>query len=161
DVISYTAVMQGWLGLPIDGTRGYVEHSLSWVSWYLGWPLLAAAGVAAVVLTWRGLGRPGVRWLPRLLGCAGAAAPTLLGPGITPDRPWADRRLVVGVIPAMVLLATWACAELVRWLRRALRAGPHAEAGGKRAGRGAVAVPLAAVLTMGVLAAPAISVTGP
>ena len=23
--------MQGWLGLPIDGTRGYVEQTLYWV----------------------------------------------------------------------------------------------------------------------------------
>ena len=40
-----------------------------------------------------------------------------ISPGITPDQPWASRRLVPAVVPAFVLLATWAVARIVDWLR--------------------------------------------
>jgi hypothetical protein len=52
----------------------------------------------------------------------------LLRPAITPNHPWASRRLVPGVLPGLILLAVWASAWLVGWLRehgydRVLRAG--------------------------------------
>jgi hypothetical protein len=40
-------------GYPMNGSGGYAEQSLRWVSWYLGWPAGAAAGGAAVALTWQ------------------------------------------------------------------------------------------------------------
>jgi hypothetical protein len=120
NTISYTASLQEALGLPVDGTRGYAEHSLTWVSWYLGWPLLAAALAGAALLTWRVLAGRDPHWLPALVVFAGSSVQTLLRPGITPDHPWADRRLVVEVIPGMVLLATWATAVLVRRMRRSI-----------------------------------------
>ncbi|MER7276264.1 hypothetical protein ABT369_17580 [Dactylosporangium sp. NPDC000244] len=112
--MDYVASHQRRLGLPVDGTRGYAEQSLSWVSWYFGWPLL--------VLAWGGLmaAAAGVargrqwRLLPILLVYGGSAAATLLRPAITPDHPWADRRLVVEVLPAVVLLAVVALAGLAR-----------------------------------------------
>ncbi len=118
-VIAYTAEMQGWLGLPIDGTRGYTEHTLSWVSWYLGWPLLAAALVGATALVFRVLRSKDAAWIAVLLVYGVSAVLTLWRPGITPDHPWADRRLVVEVIPAMVLLATWTVAAATRLVRSA------------------------------------------
>ena len=30
------------------------------------------------------------------------------GPAITPDQPWASRRLVPAVLPGFILLAVWA-----------------------------------------------------
>ena len=53
---------------------------------------------------------------------------TMLRPAITPDHPWASRRLVPGVLPGFILLAIWASAWLVGWLcerdfDRVLRAG--------------------------------------
>jgi len=120
--ILYTASLQDALRLPVDGTRGYAEQSLSWVSWYLGWPLLAAALAGTAVLTWRVLAGRDPHWIPALVVFAGSSVQTLVRPGITPDHPWADRRLVVEVIPGMVLLATWATAALVRRLRRSVRA---------------------------------------
>ncbi|HEX4702712.1 MAG TPA: hypothetical protein VH352_11335, partial [Pseudonocardiaceae bacterium] len=61
-VIDFVQNMQRGLGLPVDGTRGYAENSLRWVAWYVGWPLLLAAFVAAVYLTWRVLRGRDPRW---------------------------------------------------------------------------------------------------
>jgi len=146
----FTEIQQRDLGLPVDGSRGYAEQSLWWVSWYLGWPLLAAAlyGVASLLLRVLRGRAPG--WLPVLLVYAGSATLSLLRPGVTPDHPWADRRLVVEVIPAMVLTATWTVAALTGALARALRgAGPA-----RRRYLAAPAVVLAAALVL--LAVPAV-----
>jgi hypothetical protein len=110
-VIAFTASVQHSLGLPVDGTRAYAEHSLQWVSWYLGWPLLAAALVAAVALTRSAASGRDRAWWPVLTVYLGSAVLVLVRPAITPDHPWADRRLVTEVIPALVLLATWTAAK--------------------------------------------------
>ncbi len=113
-VIKFTASVQRNLGLPIDGTRAYAEHTLQWVSWYLGWPMLAAALVAATLLVRAAASGRERSWWPVLTVYFGSAVLVLLRPAITPDHPWADRRLVTEVIPALVLLATWTCAKAVR-----------------------------------------------
>jgi hypothetical protein len=118
--IAYVAGLQDALGLPADGTRGYAEHSLAWVSWYLGWPLPAAALAGAAILTWRVLSGRDPHWLPALVVNACSSVQTLVRPGITPDHPWADRRFVVEVIPGMILFATWAAAALVRRFGRSI-----------------------------------------
>jgi hypothetical protein len=65
-----------------------------------------------------------------LLVYGGSTLFTLIRPGITPDHPWADRRMVVEVIPAMVLLAVWTAARSTRWVtaigsrRQFSRTGP-------------------------------------
>lgn len=117
-VIDYVQMMQRGLGLPIDGTRGYAELSLRWVAWYVGWAMVLAAGVGAVCLTWRVLRGRDLRWLPILAMFLCSAILVLLRPSITPDHPWADRRLVVEVLPVVVLLATWTTAALTGWVRR-------------------------------------------
>ena len=42
----------------------------------------------------------------------------LYRPAITPDQPWASRRLVAAVLPGFILLAIWASAWLAGWLRQ-------------------------------------------
>lgn len=131
-VRQFTETAQRRLGLPLDGSRGYAEQSLWWVAWYLGWPLLAAALVGAVALCTRVLRGRELAWAGVLLVYLGSSVLTLLRPGITPDHPWADRRLVVEVLPGMVLFATWTIAAGNGWLRArvggvggsAMRAGP-------------------------------------
>ncbi|QFY06377.1 hypothetical protein GBF35_06525 [Nonomuraea phyllanthi] len=101
-------------GLPIDGERLYFENSLHWVIWYVGLPVVVLATVAAVVLV-RGLlrnGRP-FEWLLPLAVVGWTTVTTLVRPEITPDHPWAARRLVPVVIPGLILLASYALA----WLR--------------------------------------------
>lgn len=116
-VIDFVATLQHALGLPVDGTRGYAEQSLRWVAWYVGWPMIAAAGIAAIYLTWRVLHGRDLRWLPFMLVYLCSAVLVLVRPSITPDHPWADRRLVVEVIPCVVLLATWTARALFRRVR--------------------------------------------
>ncbi|NAZ82942.1 hypothetical protein GTR02_14075, partial [Kineococcus sp. R8] len=106
-------------GLPVDGGRTYAEHSVDWIAWYLGWPAVALAGVAAVVLLLRLVpalqGRaPLPAWTAPYVVATGSVLLTLYRPGITPDHPWADRRFVPLVLPAVVLLATAAVAWGVR-----------------------------------------------
>ncbi|MFB9179749.1 hypothetical protein ACFFX1_16545 [Dactylosporangium sucinum] len=112
--IDYVASHQLRLGLPVDGTRGYAEQSLSWVSWYVGWPALVLAWFGAMAAA-AGVAR-GRDWrlLPVLLVYGGSGVATLLRPAITPDHPWADRRLVVEVLPAVVLFAVFALARAAR-----------------------------------------------
>jgi len=105
-------------GLPVDGTRLYAEQTLRWVSWYVGWPALVAATAAAAVLVWRTLRVGDDRWGVTLLVLLASTALVLYRPGITPDHPWADRRLVPTVLPAVTLLAVCAVAAATRAARR-------------------------------------------
>jgi hypothetical protein len=120
----------------VDGGRTYAEHSLNWVSWYVGpvvviagWLMLA--GLAGAATRWwlqsgRGLRSSGAPltgpnvppWLgPAVVGLAGTVL-TLYRPGITPDHPWADRRLVPLVLPTLVLAAGAGAAWAGRIARR-------------------------------------------
>ncbi|MFI7616372.1 hypothetical protein ACIBP6_34625 [Nonomuraea terrae] len=106
-------------GLPIDGDRLYFENSLHWVVWYVGLPAVVLATIAAAVLL-RRLLRDGTpfAWLLPLAVVGWTTVTTLLRPEITPDHPWAARRLVPIVIPGMVLLAVQGLAMLRDRLRR-------------------------------------------
>jgi len=124
-------------GLDVDGGRTYAEHSLNWISWYLGPVTLVAAwlvfaALAAATARWwlnpsveadapadRVGGVPS--WLGPAVVAFGSTVLTLYRPGITPDHPWADRRMVTVVIPAFVIAATAAAAWVTR---RAMRARP-------------------------------------
>ncbi len=117
--------------LKIDGGRTYAEHSVNWISWYLGPVMLLAAlllmaGLAHRATRWwlrseraTGTARPDVpTWLgPAVLGLAGTLL-TLYRPGITPDHPWADRRMVPLVLPTVVIAAGAAVAWAGRLARR-------------------------------------------
>jgi hypothetical protein len=138
-------------GLPVDGGRNYYEQTVSWVSWYVGWPALALALGAAVLMTLRALRGGAPAWGALLVIAGGSAGLTLLRPEITPDHPWADRRLVPVLLPVVVLLAVAAVAELAERVRR--RTAP---AGDRRRGAAAgatVAVGAALLLVPPVVAA--------
>jgi hypothetical protein len=107
----------------IDGLRQYSELSLHWVIWYLGIPAVLAAGVAAAALARRLLRRRDGEWVLPYLMIAWTTVTILWRPGITPDHPWASRRLISIVLPGLLLLALWALAQLVRRVRRRPRGG--------------------------------------
>lgn len=120
-------------GLPVDPDRAYQEQSVRWVSWFLGWPALALAAAAATVLVWRAVRgeRDGRRWTLALSVPLLTAVSVLWKPAITPDHPWADRRLVPAVLPVVVLLSLWAVAALARYARsRSAWLGPVVVAAG-------------------------------
>ncbi|GII33183.1 hypothetical protein [Planotetraspora mira] len=100
--------------LPIDPTRLYYEDSLYWVIWYVGVPVVVLATLAAAVLARRMARGREFGWLLPLAIIGWTTVTTLWRPAITPDHPWASRRLVPIVIPGMILLAVWG----LRWVRR-------------------------------------------
>ncbi|UBU14687.1 glycosyltransferase family 39 protein [Nonomuraea gerenzanensis] len=102
-------------GLPADGTRLYFENSLHWVTWYVGAPAVLLATIAAALLVRRLLrGGSSFEWLLPLAIVGWTTVTTLLRPEITPDHPWAARRLVPVVIPGLILLAAYGLARLRR-----------------------------------------------
>ncbi|MFI6501520.1 hypothetical protein [Nonomuraea typhae] len=132
-------------GLPIDGTRLYFEESLYWVIWYVGVPVAVLATVGAAVLV-RRLLRNGAAfaWLLPLAVIGWTTVTTLLRPEITPDQPWASRRLVPVVIPGLIVLAVWG----LGWVRdRARRFGYGRRVQGWLAGAGTVLILVPPVVT--------------
>ncbi|WP_244312915.1 hypothetical protein [Microbispora hainanensis] len=112
-------------GLAKDSSRLYYEHSLDWVFWYVGIPAVVLATLAAAVLV-RRLMRGGLTnaaefgWLLPLAVIGWTTVTTLWRPAITPDHPFASRRLVPVVIPGLVLLAVWGLRRLTGWLSERL-----------------------------------------
>ncbi|GII75428.1 hypothetical protein Sru01_04100 [Sphaerisporangium rufum] len=114
DVLNATFIrsIQQDNGLPLDMTRLYYEQSLYWVIWYVGVPAVALATLAAAVLARRMARGRSFAWLLPLMIIGWTSVTTLLRPAITPDHPFAARRLVPVIIPGLVLLAVWG----LRWL---------------------------------------------
>ncbi|MEU8192336.1 hypothetical protein AB0C10_00985 [Microbispora amethystogenes] len=113
-------------GLTPDGSRLYYEHSLDWLFWYVGVPVVVLATVAAAVLAHRLVRGREFAWLLPLAVIGWTTVTTLWRPAITPDHPFASRRLVPVVIPGLVLLAVWG----LRWLSGRLRERLAARAAG-------------------------------
>jgi hypothetical protein len=133
--------------LPVDPTRLYYEISLHWVFWYIGLPAVVLGTLGAALLARRCLRGEATAWSLPLLAFAWIIVVTLARPGITPDQPWASRRLVPGVLPGFLVLAVWATGWLLGWLRQ------HGQASLIRRGAavlaaGAIVLP-AAVTTFG------------
>jgi hypothetical protein len=109
-------------GLPVDGGRTYAEQTVTWLSWWVGVPALV---IALAALAWAvrsaarrwAAGEPLPAWTGALLVGAGSTVLTLWRPGITPDHPWAERRLLIA-LPFVVLLCVSAAAYAVRHLSR-------------------------------------------
>ncbi len=144
-------------GLRVDGGRTYAEHSVQWVVWWVGVPVAVLALVGAVLAA-RGVARawaddePLPAWAPVALVAVGSVVLTLYRPGITPDHPWADRRLVPVVLPAVVLLSVGAARALWVVLQRRLPG---------RGVPGVVARAGVALVAVGGLVAPAAAATLP
>ncbi len=113
----YVARMQAEQGLPVDGGRTYAEHSVEWLAWWVGPAALVVALLVLAVLAHRlglawtkGAASPLPAWGPALLVATGSTLLTLWRPGITPDHPWADRRLLIALPLVLVLVvaaAAW------------------------------------------------------
>jgi hypothetical protein len=121
--IAYVAELQKLAHLPIDGKQQYYQDSLYWVIWYLGVPavLLGALGLALLarrsvqaLLTWRDPERMVRVWALPLMVAVWVIMTVLWRPAVSPDQPWASRRLVPFVLPGIILGAIWASA----WLKQ-------------------------------------------
>ncbi|GLU49624.1 hypothetical protein [Nocardiopsis ansamitocini] len=113
----YIGQVQEIEGLLVDPHRTYEEMSLYWVGWYVGLAavLLATLGVALLLRRVAMRGQP--QWVLPLMVLLWTVATTLARPAITPDHPWASRRLIVLVIPAFILFAVWFLSWATRYLR--------------------------------------------
>jgi hypothetical protein len=104
--------------LPVQPDRLYYEISMHWVFWYIGVPAVALGTIGAALLARRCLRGQAPTWVLPLMIFAWAIVTTLYDPAITPDNPWASRRLVPTVLPGFILFAVWASDWLTGWLRR-------------------------------------------
>jgi hypothetical protein len=114
----FIKTVQAVSGLPSQPNRTYAEISLYWVVWYIGLPALLLATFGAALLGRRLLRRYSPEWVLTYAVIVWSSITTLLRPGITPDHPWASRRLVAVVIPGLLLFALWGLAWIVRRVRR-------------------------------------------
>ncbi|SNS46745.1 hypothetical protein [Actinomadura mexicana] len=132
--------------LPVDGTRQYSELSLYWVVWYVGVPALLFAAFGAALLVRRLLRGQSPEWLLPYAMVVWTTAQVLVRPGITPDHPWASRRLIGLAIPGLLLFTVFASAWTVKRVRR-LGYGPRMVRTGAIAGVALMLAPI--VLTSG------------
>ncbi len=88
----------------------YVQLTLHWVYWYIGGPAIALAAIGAAALSYGCLRGRYPSWALPLMIFSWSIVLFLYRPGITPDQPWASRRLVPAVLPGFILLAVWAMA---------------------------------------------------
>jgi len=116
--VAYVAWVQQAQGLAVDGTRTYAENTITWVSYYLTWPVVALGFVGFAIAAAR-LGRGRSVWAIPL---AGLLVPSLLyvvRPAIMPDQSWAIRRLAPSLVVGLLLFAAVAWQALVaRWPAR-------------------------------------------
>jgi hypothetical protein len=108
-------------GLTIDPRRSYDEHTVTWLAWYLSWPVVVLAAVGLALLLRRAVRTRDLRALVFFAVFAVVAALYLNDVNITPDQIWASRRLLPVVIPAVVIAAGYVAATLagratLRWL---------------------------------------------
>jgi hypothetical protein len=106
---------------PVLDHARYDQNGLVWVIWYLGLPavLLGASGLAVLasrgaksLLTWTDPGKEARTWALPLLIALWVIVTVLWRPAISPEQPWASRRLVPFVLPGLILGAIWASAWL-------------------------------------------------
>ena len=107
-------------GHPLDGTRSHVEDAMRNLGAYLGPPTVWLA-----IFGWVGMMIVAIRrrplWLPVLVVIGGFSALYFWNPSIFPDHFWAIRRFVPLVIPAAVLLVSWAGWRLLLRFPRVIR----------------------------------------
>ncbi|TYK53500.1 hypothetical protein [Actinomadura decatromicini] len=127
--------------LAVDGTRQYSEHSLWWVAWYIGIPAVLFATLGAALIVRRLLRGRSPEWLLPYAVIVWTTVQVLLRPGITPDHPWASRRLIGLVIPGLLLFTVYAGAWAARRVRR-LGYGPAVVRGGTVVGVALMLVPI-------------------
>ena len=101
----FIAFLQNAEGLVVEPARRYYEHSMEWLSWYLG-PVTLALGLLGVALAvrWVVLGRGRRSGLALALGAF--LAPTVLyvwRARAFPDQLWVMRRFLPLTIPGVAL----------------------------------------------------------
>lgn len=111
---SVVKIFQEGEGYPVDPTRTYAEHTVTWLSYYLTWPVLIVATLGLALMALKAFNR-GVGVLVPLGAFAVPSAIYLLRPAVVPDQIWAIRRFEPATIPVLALAAgvgAWYLADL-------------------------------------------------
>ncbi|MCL2780343.1 MAG: glycosyltransferase family 39 protein [Actinomycetia bacterium] len=104
--------------LRIHGVPAYNANTLNWQAVYFGWPMLVLATVGYVLLARRLIRDRQYPLVGVLFMGAAMSAMYLTAAQITPDQPWASRRYLPVVVPALLIAATAALGALWRIGRR-------------------------------------------
>ncbi len=124
NVNRFVEYLQRREGLTVNGRRTYAEHSLGWLSLYLG-PAALWSGLVGIALMTREvvLGRSS-RAIPFTFAFLPMFVLYVWDPSITPDHVWALRRFLPVVIPGLILGCFWLLGRL--WVDRSRAAGRYA-----------------------------------
>ncbi|MBN2176644.1 MAG: GtrA family protein [Demequinaceae bacterium] len=120
-VPDYIEYLQETAGVPVDASRTYAESTVTWMSYYLTWPLLALGVAGFAIMAWKWASENRAWAVP--LGAF--LAPTFLylfRPSIVPDQVWAIRRLYGSGVTGLVIAAAIAWVWLAKWFHRHLEA---------------------------------------
>lgn len=124
--------LQGREGLEIDPGRSYDELSVTWLSWYYGWPFVVLAFLGIALMARRAIQRYDAAQLVLVAVVAAPSALYLWQINITPDQVWAMRRFLPLTIPGFLVMATVTLAALwqarARWARAVALVGAAAVA---------------------------------
>jgi hypothetical protein len=135
------AAVRAILAAPAITQHDYSHHALEWIIWWVGVPIVLVATASAALLAYRVLRGRQPEWALPLAVFGWTIVVFLVYPAITPDMPWASRRLVPAVLPGFILLAAWGTSWLTRQLKEHDHAGPPARLFAVCCGVGLVAVP--------------------
>ena len=106
-------------GSALAGMRDYREDSLWNLAAYLTWPCIALAVTGVLVMLARAArGAATTTALTLTVFALGSGLVYLAAPSVSPDHPWAVRRMVMLVIPLVILMSGVGLQAL---LQRALR----------------------------------------
>ena len=92
--------------LAFEPTRSYDELSVTWLSWYYGWPLVLLAFAGLALIARSAIRSRDPRYLILLTVIAAPSALYLWRVSVTPDLVWAMRRFLPVTIPGFLLAAT-------------------------------------------------------
>jgi len=101
---SVVAAFQQAEGYAIEPTRTYAEHTLTWLSYYLTWPVITLASVGLAVIAYRTVTRNSSAFV-FLAAVAVPSAIYMVKPEIVPDQLWAIRRFEPITLPGLAIAA--------------------------------------------------------
>ncbi|WNM26731.1 hypothetical protein RN607_11065 [Demequina capsici] len=107
-------------GFAVDPTRTYAENTMTWISYYLTWPIVVLAILGFAIITYRAL-RRGQGWWVLLASVLPSTLLYLWRPSIIPDQIWAIRRFEPSTLPGFVIAAAIAAWWLTQRLASAAR----------------------------------------
>jgi hypothetical protein len=119
--------LQEAANVAVDPRRNYAERTVSWMTWYQGRILVAAAIIGAALLVRELLRGRMVFTLPGIALLAPASAVYLYRPNISTDQIFVMRRFLFSALPLLTLLGFGLVAALLRFVPRSVpRAVPMA-----------------------------------